>query len=536
MTKLDIVQFNAHFRPEIGKKLRDYVRNHVLDHLRFVFYRRMGKTSIYCGFCSNCKQEYTFRESFTPKHGAKWRCEKCRSKVLLHSMGRGRGKLKDRAYVIWYEKSAIDRNAIVATGYKVEIDFKGRMDADIAFEPATRYLFQHGQGAQMAMREHRISGAFYNTAIYFYNDWFLKKEPVTIVGRYTFTAYSQQVKQSMDTAVKGTPFEKTHWQNFYTDDRDAIYIFATIAKYPFVEYLVKTGMGEIAHKLIRGDSLHYCLNLRGKTFESIVGLSKQEFRTWQQSCKMLTAETLRAYKWCRDKAERISWEQAERFGPVIASDYNYKKIQDILRHVPEKRFIRYVENQFQKDKAHFDKSCDIRVEDIVTSYRDYLDEAQELGMDLMAEAVLYPNLLRVAHHKTTSQVKIKQNPIVDKKIKAIQPNLSAFWYETDQLLIRPISNAGELFAEGAYLQHCVGRYGDNYANGQIVLLVVRRQSDPDTPNYTAEIVNGRLIQCRGLKNKAMTTDVKAFMDEFMSMLQSRLIRRGKSKQKQEAVV
>lgn len=532
MKQIDIDQFNTHFRPEISKRLYAFVRNQVLESHRFVFFSRMGKTTIYKGFCSHCRADYVFRESFIPKHGAKWKCEICHTMVRLHSAGRGRGKLREFAYVIWYEKSPVDRRSIVATGYKVKLDFEKSMDSDIEFIPVTRYLFQYGHGAKMAIRDHYTTGFFYNRAIHFLGGWQFRTNPTSIVGRHYFTRYhSVQSLPSIRTAVRGTSFEKSCWKDFFADDLDAIYIFAEIAKYPFIEYLAKTGMGEIARKMIRKDSIHRSLNLQGKTFESIVGLSKQEFRSWKQSCKTLKAETLRAYKWCRDKAERIPWDQAERFGPAIANEYNYTKVREILRQVPAKRFVRYVENQFQKDKDHFGN-----VEDVVTSYRDYLDEAQELGMNMQSEPVLYPNRLCEAHHKTASQVQIKKDPTTNKKIVALQSRLDPYWYEDHRFLIRPIADVGELFAEGKYLQHCVGRYGSNYANGNIVLLVVRRHSVPDTPFYTAEIANGRLIQCRGHKNKAMITDVKEFMDDFMSELQSRLIRRGKHKQKQEAVV
>lgn len=532
MTKLGMDQFDAHFRLEIGKRLYAFVRNNVLDHHRFLFYNRMGKTSIYKGFCSHCKADYVLRESFLPKHGKAWKCEKCRSTVRLHSSGRGRGKLKASAYVIWYDKSAIDPDVIVATGYKVNLNFEHSINADIEFIPVTRYLFRYGQGAQMAIRDHYTAGFFYNRATHFLGGWQMKKQVSSIVGKHYFTRYnSVQSSPSMRKAVKGTPFEKSCWQTFRSDSLDSIYIFSTIAKYPFIEFLAKTGLGEIARKMIHGDSIYRCINLRGKTFESIVGLSKQEFGAWKQACKDLKPETLRAYKWCRDKAERISWEQAERFGPAISQNYNFTKVSSILETVLPKRFVRYIENQYQKDRRHFGK-----VEDVVTSYKDYLDEAKSLEMDMQSEAVLYPNLLRVAHHKTTSQVQIKKDEVVNKKIMALQPKLESYWYEDQRFFVRPIKDAGELFAEGKYLQHCVGRYGSTYANGGIVLLVVRRLSDPETPFYTAEIVNDRLVQCRGLRNNAMTTDVKTFMDEYMVVLQPRLIRRSKPKQKQEAVV
>jgi len=506
--------FEEHFRSDISEKLYNFVRDEVLDNHRFVFYQRMGKTDIFNGLCSHCKKSYVIKERFTPKHGGEWKCENCYSPVILHSFGRGRGKLREFAYVIWYEKSVTDPLSITATGYKAQLDFKESMSADIEFIPVTRYLFRYGHGGEMKVREHYTEGFFYQKTTHFLKGWTSRKHPTSICGVYYFSRYhSVQGQKSMEEAVKGTPFEKSGWKDFYSDSLDAIYIFSAIAKYPFIEYLTKTGLGEIARSMVRGESIYRCLNLRGTSMKSIVGLSKQEFGEWKKSCGKLEAKTLRAYKWLRSQGVIVSWKQADRLRNVISEQHYSSKLKTLMSRVSIQQFIRYIDNQLKKDKEFF--GC---IDDVVTSYSDYFSEALELGMDMESNAVLFPNLLRVAHHKTTSQVKIKQNPEANRKIKALQPILSFYYHADDKFMIRPIESIGELFAEGSTLQHCVGRYGNDYADEKTVLLVVRENSDQEIPFYTAEIRGGKLIQCRGMKNKPMTDAVKKFMNNYTEQL------------------
>ncbi|KEQ22859.1 PcfJ domain-containing protein [Paenibacillus tyrfis] len=526
----DMAELMQHFRLAIDKKLVKFVRDDVLNHSSFFFYQRMPRSSIYKGVCTYCKEEYSVRDCTVFKHNTWWRCEKCGESVQLKAAGRGRGKMVDRAYAVWYEKSAIDSNVIVSTGYKVTLDYRKVMTPEIEFVPVTRYLFRHGHSAQMAVRDHWTTGYYMNKQIEFGNGWSFTKRPSTIVGKYYFTRRSCQSKDSVREAVKGTPFERSEWQQFWADDLDAAYIFSAIAKYPFIEYLVKTGLRKIAIDIVRRNPTYGAINLRGKSPSKILGLNRQEFREWKATCPKMKAETLKAYKWCRDRGARISWAQAEAFGDVIAPKYSFDSMKQILQYVPAECLIRYSWNQYQKNRKHYRE-----IRDVMTTYRDYLRDAKELEMDMLDEATLYPNNLRAAHAKTISKVKLKQDPKTNQMIVDKQKALMRYCFEHGNFLIRPIQDVGELFAEGASLNHCVGSYAKRYATGDCIILCVRRKDIPDEPFYTAEIVKDRLMQCRTDGNDPMTPEVKIFMDEYMKYLSTESKPR-RTKQKMEVAV
>ncbi|RJQ25542.1 MAG: hypothetical protein C4589_11120 [Peptococcaceae bacterium] len=82
------------------------------------------------------------------------------------------------------------------------------------------------------------------------------------------------------------------------------------------------------------------------------------------------------------------------------------------------------------------------------------------------------------------------------------------------LLIRPAQRSDELIAEGKALNHCVGTYAKRYADGENILLLIRKISEPDKPYYTAEVRNRRVVQIRGIDNCHPDNQVKEFIKVF----------------------
>lgn len=68
---------------------------------------------------------------------------------------------------------------------------------------------------------------------------------------------------------------------------------------------------------------------------------------------------------------------------------------------------------------------------------------------------------------------------------------------------------------------CVGTYVDRVAKGQTHIFFVRRVEEPDTPYFTMEYNNGRVIQCRGSHNCGMPASVKAFVAAFEKLMKER---------------
>nr|WP_285852379.1 PcfJ domain-containing protein [Robertmurraya korlensis] len=184
----------------------------------------------------------------------------------------------------------------------------------------------------------------------------------------------------------------------------------------------------------------------------------------------------------------------------------------LQKHVSSnEQILRYAANQVKKDpKRHS------TILNVIISWTDYLNECNELGIDITKKNTLLPNNLHKAHQKTSRSIQLKKDEIVNQKIEKLQPKLKKYNFEHKGLFIRPALSTNELFEEGKILSHCVGGYAKRYSEGDIAILFIRMKDQPDTPFYTVEIdlKAKRITQCRGFKNEDPTEEVESFVSKF----------------------
>ncbi|PLR93219.1 PcfJ domain-containing protein [Bacillus sp. T33-2] len=501
--------FKAHFSNEINEDFKAFVRDDNLLHSRYLFVRRLAST-IQRGYCTHCRKDYVITSKQTLKHNDNWQCEKCKSLVFVKHAGRPRGKMLDTGYVIWYEKSQCKPDAITATGYNVSFDYRADMKGVAYYTPVVRYVFEIGKPLMM-YRNHHFTGAFNTRVIRYDEGWSFAKQAWSMIGKNSYTRNSSQSIASIQKAVQGTPFSYADWGMFSEKNLDLIYFFTTFSKYPFIEYLWKMGMAELVRAMVEGKNLYRSINLRGKNMERILGLSKKEIKEWKKSGVEMEPVVLHTYKWFRKQGVPISWETADKCDHLLNGTYYFEKLEYIQNFLPLDRIVRYVNSQMRKDPKR-----NSSITGTIGTWKDYLEECKELGMDLASETVLLPNDLNKAHSKTTRAVKVKKDEVINQKIANQQPRLQKYCFEFEGLFIRPAISSIEMFDEGKALDHCVGRYADRYAKGEIVIMFIRRADQPKTSFYTLELyVKDNIVtQCRGLRNKDMTAEVRAFVDAF----------------------
>lgn len=78
-------------------------------------------------------------------------------------------------------------------------------------------------------------------------------------------------------------------------------------------------------------------------------------------------------------------------------------------------------------------------------------------------------------------------------------------------------NESEIVREGKHLHHCVGRYTkEHFVYGSSIIVFVRDKTDRETPLYTLELKNDRIIQLRGERNKAADEEAKKEAEQFLA--------------------
>ncbi|WLR54305.1 PcfJ domain-containing protein [Mesobacillus subterraneus] len=524
--------FTAHFSSEISQELKNFVVDDALLYSRYFFVKRVTST-IQRGFCTHCKKDYMVSDSKQLTHNEDWKCQHCQSLVLVKQAGRGRGKLLDEAYVIWYEKSLANPEAITATGYRVSMDYRENYKGDTTYYPVTRYVFEKGKVHMMYRNNY---SGIVTRKVQRYDGWSFANKVWTMIGKAGYTRNSKQSIESILKATEGTFFKYGEWTHFANRNIDLIYFFAKFAKYPFIEYLWKMGMGELVKAMVEDQHLYRSVNMRGKTMEKILGLSKSELKAWKASNVIMTPLLLHNYKWFRDRRVQIDWATAQACDHLLTGSYYQDKLNFILKRLPSlDRIMKYALNQMKKDPKRY-----YSVTSLITNWKDYLDECIELKMDIKQESVLMPNNLHNAHQKTTRAIKIKNDAVINRKISLQQKHLEKYRYEKDGLFIRPAASSIEMFDEGENLNHCVGRYADRYAKGEIVIMFIRRADQPNQSYYTVELYRktNEIVQCRGKGNRSAGKDVEKFLETYKSEILSKKRNRKESKKiiRQEVAV
>ncbi|OIJ17083.1 hypothetical protein BKP37_00650 [Anaerobacillus alkalilacustris] len=493
LTELQEKEFFAHLPTKISKELNDYVIDQVLRRSRYIFTKRDGAKRQW-GYCTHCKRHY-LTDNY--KHNKVVYCKHCESECTVKDSGRGRKYLADDAYLVWYEKSLIDPEAITARGLYVRRDYSGGYhNVQTDFSVQVMYFFKPGE---CRMIEPSWGGG-----------WKERKSVFSISNSVMQHKRSHYSRGSIASAVKGTMFQYSQWEHFYHEDM--VKFFALYAKYPCIEYLTKLGLSNLVNDKLVGLQMYRSINWRGKTLHKVLKVTKQELKTIKDLREMnysVDAFMLHLFQQSKRDGSNISMGEAYQLNTMIPN-YYYEELQKLQRYATIGQIYHYMKKQYYgKSKKQFS-----RPQDVLTTWKDYLADCRKLEMDLNQEGILYPTNLYKAHQETIKRVKYKEDQELNKKIEERLKVLEALTFTFKGLLIRPAKSTLELIEEGNALNHCVGGYAKRYANGETNLFFIRKLNMPDKPFYTIEIKNNTITQAYGNKNVAPTKQVEKFIDHF----------------------
>jgi hypothetical protein len=240
----------------------------------------------------------------------------------------------------------------------------------------------------------------------------------------------------------------------------------------------------------------------------MLGLTKDELRTFVKGKWGL--ETLTIFQEEKKLGRALAPTDIKETRGIGLADY--RAIRE--RGVDFMKTVRYLKRQKAKDRR-----ADMNI------LRDYWRIAEMTGHDMASPAILLPPRLMSAHDRVEQvrkwQAEAKKE--TERQARAarfteLYGELSAYSWEHDGLLIRPVRDELELLAEGERLIHCVGSYAKVHIKGERPIFVMRRADKPDEPWYTLQL-NAKdltVVQNRGLRNCARTKKVTAFESQWLA--------------------
>jgi DNA-directed RNA polymerase subunit RPC12/RpoP len=345
----ELKEYLDHFPQQISSDIKNYATDEIFKFSRYLFTRREGKRQY--AYCTHCHTEST---SESLKHNTHADCPNCGSKCIVKASGVGRKRLIDEAYFVYYEKSIINPNAMIAMGIYAVRDYRENYHCvETKYLTKGFYLFVPGRGLMIkrggfysAYDGKMYAGGFKTCSTVYsmfpqvqYNGWGGLRDIAT--------GYS---RDSIAKAVKGTQYQYSTWESYAGDDM--VKFFDLYSKYPSVEYLTKLGLGELVEAKLIGNNTYGAINWRGKSLLKVLRLSKSDIKgltSSQYKCDPLFLRLLQIAK--KDRSD-LSYAEIASIRKRFA--LSYLDLQILFKYTNLRKISLYVAKQFASE--NFDET------------------------------------------------------------------------------------------------------------------------------------------------------------------------------------
>ena len=515
---------------ELPKGLVEFVRTVTIPSDRTLIYKK-GNVR---GTCFACRKKvYATGKRFI--QGSVVKCPNCGAKVDSYLEGSDRYKANYVQDVITIQKGK-DGSTLFLRQWHLCRDMSARWaDIPAQLEEIARYGIRGDHAAKWQIEK---KNWYMNCCRYRLKSW----ERVRNVTEVYDGTYQFFLPPEWKQILQGTSLVYCDLGGYIIERdlarREADYrgnpvrFLIDWARYPAVEKLWKAGYTGIIHDRVCGN--WRCkkgkINWKAKTIQDATHLPLRllrirEAKNWDAGT---IAKMLDLYRMAQEKIIQER-EAVELFGADVEID----NVRAAIGHATVHKIVKYIEKLIEEEVTKKDaEQAEAKrknmpyYRDRITSpetYRDYLQDCTQLGLDLDDREVLFPADLETAHQRTIEQVRYQKNKKAAEKFEKQVKKIQSMTWEQDGLLIRPARTPGELTKEGKALHHCVGGYADRMAKGETAILLIRKVDAPDIPYYTLEYRNGQVIQCRTSHNATYTADaaVKGFVDAWVGHLNTR---------------
>lgn len=498
----------------------DYIRREVLPKDRVIIYKR-GNVNGICTVCGT--QVHARGRRFT--QSTRVNCPNCGARVSC-VLEDGSAFAANYIENIIAVQKGTDGKTVFFRQWLLRRDHTARWEHIEDFlQETVRYAIR---GAKTAKWQKQGKDNYYmRTERYELDEWTRWSDNRIYDGGYYFYT------GGIETALQGTAMQYADIDDYLAAERhnkNPIYFLEYHARYPVVEFLWKAGYRNIVHNRIFGmdrENRNAILWERKKL--------KECFKFPLRILKLMPPE-----EWSLNDIQRVN-DLWEKYGGkvtdteirlVLQSKVDIQLWSRATTYANAGRILKYIKNQTDKRKEKNPDKRSISQNDTAQAYRDYLQECEQLHLDLHDKEILFPKDLTAAHNRTMEQVKFEKNKADQEKFQKAVEKLEKFAWGEGEFFIRPAREQMELTAEGKALHHCVGGYIKRMAEGETAIFFLRKVSEPDKPFYTLELQKKRVIQCRTEHNASYdrNPDVKNFVDMWME----KVVKKGGNKKAKEA--
>ena len=295
--------------------------------------------------------------------------------------------------------------------------------------------------------------------------------------------------------------------------------FHRLKQYPYLEQLIKAGLNELAKEIIgnstsifykEADSLGHALGIDKFRLNRLRNNhGGKVFLQWLIHEKGFEKVI---------KDNMIAWFSKWQICP-----------EDLL-FVLDRMSPEQIKNYLEKQAKESEK----KPKELIGTWKDYLDMASKLGMDVKDPIIYHARKLEKRHNELVQlmiekKMDIKAEEIAEKfpGIENVCENLRKYEYSDHTFQIVAPRNIKDILEEGEELQHCIigkDTYFARMVKQESYLLFLRKKNAPQKPYYTLEVEpDGTVRQKRTYFNR-QNPDIKQ-AENFLLRWQKQLSRK-----------
>lgn len=501
--------------PEIPEGFADFVHDQVMRTHRYLVYDGNSAVRMRSAVCTECGKHMVIDSKAVRLRIGEWgECPCCGSPVMMRTFKRWHSRESAFENAAIFQK--LEGGMILARVFSCRYTFKKEGDNEV---PGTIRISREEGTRELA----RVFMDGYKWQCYEYAEY--KQSGKTCwcpdMG-VTNTNRAIVWTKGLRETLAGTPYRYSGLEAFQDNEPFAeLPIFSFLRAYeklPELEMVAKAGLVRLAAEV--SDS-YYC---NRNYIDELKKMDKQQLQIMRRTnggCGMVYL--LRDIKTFRVRMSEAEIEDyADTFG---TSTKLIRRLMDM--NIRPHKFTKWAKKQ-AGSRSRGDARRE-KMRNLYHDWDDYISWCRELRYDLKDMYVVMPPDFKKAHDRVLAEVQRKKDEAMRKQREKTARELKKLMDElrgmdplhlrSKKFMIVLPSSVNDLKKEGTTLHHCVATYADRVAKGETLILFIRQISEPDTPFYTMEWRDNRVIQCRGSHNKDMTPDVKTFVTAFEKRMQ-----------------
>lgn len=458
--------------------------------------------------CSLCGAEWEYddraeadvyqHEAFSGNliHWQQTSCPNCERTLNVYEEWRGARKIGYKEHFVeHWRRSAIDPDVLIGVGALAQRVYPepGGVCRDAAVRLVSFIVYRYGRAGERFCADGKS---------------FVRMTKINALDANVRGAERYLDDDSLRGAICGTPFARV-WcdKMLHASDRSTAGKIGWLSTHPAAEYMLKLGFEQLVYEELNAPYGAQEINWRGKTVEEVFGMDKATVRALRPYGARMGEDALSCYK--QLKVNGTTWPAPKLMDTIFELNLSSHSVDRLIGEVKRRAYSLRLELKYLlKQRRSLVRSN-------VPELTDYWRQCDELDVPADDYRTRHPKDLHRMHEEFGQRIKYKANSRYDEDIAARLEMLEReLGFAGEGLILRPAMNTKEIIDEGTKLNHCVGGYCANYANGNTVILVLRREEAPDVPFHTVEMTpGGALVQCRGYGNHTLPQD-QELIDRF----------------------